>query len=977
MKIDVVTMLYRLPVILGLLTGLYAVEPQAIDQEALRQLVQDFKKDERGPYQAIRWFCPDGTILPPKERCPQPGGIQHALEKDIVQKLARENNLYLGQILSGTDFARFFDSNNQNSRLMQYQMEKFLQSVDNGWILRRAKYYRGAVQVEDEEHWGENFIKWLATQNEVIGSQYMFLRQIVRDIPHQVDADKWQLIRGLSMTIADSLPSFMNLRVKIHGQPEESDLADVEAFYQKNSNSIPADIERLLQELIENMRSAYRDTDIMSLQKYLNLFPASHPVTDQLQRMITADKNNLSAAADGSSPVYAQLSDLLWLTRTELIRTETTTQRLLILDLSLDLERILFRKIGQWCPLTLRALLNKNYLLAKSAAGCGFLEIWEWEFVEPVLNPAYHANEIDMEQFGEISGYTRRIVEWSAAMLRKKYEPVIDLFGKFEPLALGFVDDRIRSSTLLALGSTAGELEEIYRNYTGRENEIMGNERQIEIRGVNPGYAAGQLEIVTGDPEEVVFAPDKIYFLLHAPANMKPVAGIATVTEGNLVSHIQLLARNLGIPNAVISEQSIYQLLPYSGQKVFYAVTPGGVVILKLASKMTMEEKRLVELTSRSEERIYVPVTKLQLDQDHTLDLGTLRAKDSGRICGPKAANLGELKYLFPDKVVDGLVIPFGLFRKHLAQPMPGTTGSYWQFLQEIFTQAPNSAKVSETENEKEKHILSAFEQFRSAIKNITFLSGFKDSLSAAVKRVLGTDIGKIPVFIRSDTNMEDLKDFTGAGLNLTVFNVVDREKIFQAIRDVWASPYTERSYRWRQKYLLNPENVYPSILIIPTVDVEKSGVMITTGVSSSNPEDITIAFNRGAGGAVEGQMAESYLLTHDQRVILISPAREPAYISLPANGGVLKKNTYLNQPILSSNNLKQIRKLALEIKKKFGDSSGAPLDVEFGFKDEKIWLFQVRPYVESKRAHSSAYLRARDSEIHTKRDVKLDEKIN
>ena len=31
-----------------------------------------------------------------------------------------------------------------------------------------------------------------------------------------------------------------------------------------------------------------------------------------------------------------------------------------------------------------------------------------------------------------------------------------------------------------------------------------------------------------------------------------------------------------------------------------------------------------------------------------------LKAKDSGRIVGPKAAKLGELKHLYPDKVANG-----------------------------------------------------------------------------------------------------------------------------------------------------------------------------------------------------------------------------------------------------------------------------------------------------------------------------------
>ena len=46
-------------------------------------------------------------------------------------------------------------------------------------------------------------------------------------------------------------------------------------------------------------------------------------------------------------------------------------------------------------------------------------------------------------------------------------------------------------------------------------------------------------------------------------------------------------------------------------------------------------------------------------------------------------------------------------------------------------------------------------------------------------------------VFVRSDTNVEDLPGFTGAGLNLTVFNVVGFDNIVKAISEVWASPYT------------------------------------------------------------------------------------------------------------------------------------------------------------------------------------------
>src|SRR5258708_11350972 len=75
-----------LPVV-AVVFGLAAASTVAADspiQDAadLRGMVEAYKKDPLGPYQTLRWFCPDGSILLPQQRCPTPGGIQHAVPKD-------------------------------------------------------------------------------------------------------------------------------------------------------------------------------------------------------------------------------------------------------------------------------------------------------------------------------------------------------------------------------------------------------------------------------------------------------------------------------------------------------------------------------------------------------------------------------------------------------------------------------------------------------------------------------------------------------------------------------------------------------------------------------------------------------------------------------------------------------------------------------------------------------------------------------
>ncbi|MDX1741770.1 MAG: PEP/pyruvate-binding domain-containing protein, partial [Rhodothermales bacterium] len=479
--------------------------------------------------------------------------------------------------------------------------------------------------------------------------------------------------------------------------------------------------------------------------------------------------------------------------------------------------------------------------------------------------------------------------------------------------------------------------------------------------------------------DDVEFKPDKVYVVGRAPADLKPVAGIATVSEGNIVSHVQLLARNLGIPNAVVSPALLRELESFSGSKVFYAVSPGGVVRMKPATSMTPAETALVEERQRSEERILVPTERLDLDALSLENLYELRADDSGVICGPKAANLGQLSSLFPGRVAPGFIVPFGVFRRHMDQTMPGTGGTYWQFLEETFASAAQRRTSGDREDQVDDYVLERLANLRSAIEAMPLHADFVAEVRARFSAIFGAPVGSAAVFVRSDTNMEDLKDFTGAGLNLTVPNVVSETDLLRAVRRVWASPYRERGYRWRQKYLLNPEDVYPSLLILRSVNVDRSGVMITTGISSGNRSHATIAFNRGVGGAVDGQAAESYLLT-DAGPVLESPAREPRYTVLPSSGGVERRITSFNRRILSEDDLNALASLAQEIRQKLPGTPGietqGPFDVELGFIGDEMRLFQTRPFVENRAAASTLYLSAMDTRTTSRQSIQASDRV-
>lgn len=76
----------------------------------IKSSIESMKKDARGPYLRIRWFCADG---------------------------------------------KFLDAPKDNYRLKEFILEKYLVETDDGWVLRQAQYYRGARQIEDEEKQGQ------------------------------------------------------------------------------------------------------------------------------------------------------------------------------------------------------------------------------------------------------------------------------------------------------------------------------------------------------------------------------------------------------------------------------------------------------------------------------------------------------------------------------------------------------------------------------------------------------------------------------------------------------------------------------------------------------------------------------------------------------------------------------------------------------------------------------------------------------
>lgn len=938
---------------------------QEFTDTRIKEMINEYRQLDRGPYKSINWFCPDGTIRDAKDPCPDVigEGIQHASYKKDVEELATKRNIYFAEILASNEVWSFWDGKNNHSRVKQYQLGKYLESVDNGWIQERSKFYRGAKQIEDEEEWGRKFYYTILSDNDLVERDFFLIRESLRDIPHDGDTNLAQDIRSLSKVLAERHSKFMDIRIKIHGNPQAADIESVKKWLDKNETDISEQSKKDFNKLMSDMQEFFEPVSVRDLNKMVTDWNEDAYIRTQTEWF-----SKFYATETDPAILVPAAANLMCDIKTNIKDDKRGTRRTNALELSLRLEELIFQQAGNWQPVDLQEHLDKIYSLSEALASAGYVEMWEWYAIESELFLA-NGETIKAHELLDFINTGRSQVEWGTGMVNAIYGDVVEQYSQFEPKAYGFYDDRIRSSLLLPLGDAIGNLGGLVSRQIGLTSQIASVNNVSTIRGLNPGYTKGELVVVSGNAEGMQVDPNKIYIFDHPPSDLKPVAGIATVSEGNLVSHVQLLARNLGIPNAAISIDNLNDLKELDGEEIFYAVSNRGTVIIKSASDMNDKENALFNTASKKEKKtIRIPEGKLKLDGVLPLDMAAVGSSDSGILCGPKAANLGQLKQLFPDKVVNGIVIPFGVFKDHMNQNMPETNGSYWDFLMSAFAKAKQLKADGKSEQEIIDYQLGELAILRDAISKMEFKPSFINALEADFKSILGDKLGNVPVFLRSDTNMEDLEEFTGAGLNLTVFNAVAREKVINGIREVWASPYTERSFKWRQVYLENPENVFPSILIIPTVDVDYSGVLITKDFINDNENSITVAMSRGAGGAVDGQNAETYLIDQEGIGLLISPARENKQRKLPITGGSVMEHVDFDTSILTSQNLKTIREFAKTVHEimpgsKDGSYTGA-WDIELGFKDGKMYLFQIRPFVENAQAVNSEYLNSIDADV-------------
>ncbi|TXS95032.1 PEP/pyruvate-binding domain-containing protein [Parahaliea aestuarii] len=927
------------------------------------------KSAPRGPFSRIRWFCRDGEVLPPGPfACREHGGgYQHGEWSEQTQRL-RERGYYIANFLAGIDPVAFLDAGQATDAYAQLLIEKYLINVDDGWIMRQARNYRGAVQAEDESAGGRVLLTAMVQRPEWTGPRFAALRSGLRLLPHGSASSSVQRMREQAVVLADRDPAFAGLRAKIHGSPDGEDAGRVRAYARQFPEAEREPYEALAATIDEVYRAEPMAGELLRLADTYTAAP-------WLQEQLRSAAAGLTPDSDAATRLAASATLLAGL-RDNLLRVRSPSVRIELLDLGVELEREFFRAAGDLGPqladATRRQHLEWLVLAADAAYGAGLLNTRLHRAMRDAVEEVTGA-DVDLSEYRALLRYLGRVPGWGSQALRMQFQSSVATLAAIEPRAEHFIADQLRGSPLLFFSRLLDDLSRDANRLAGVHHRLFGRDIGVGFNALNAGLAQGILHTAPDLDDPGSLQADGIYLLPETVSDLPPVAGILTGGEGNPLSHVQLLARNLGIPNVTVDSSLTAELRRFDGQRVVLAVSDSGLVELSLWNA----DWEAVFASDRSVGDVLIEpdLAKLDLSEQRFLPLAELRADDSGRVVGPKAAKLGELRALFPGQVSRGLAIPFGLFfQEVLARPYPGGDGRIFDWMQASYARLERLPTGSEAR-------ARATERFRAELYDLVVSTEPSAAFREALRRAYRDTFGDAPpgVFVRSDTNVEDLPGFTGAGLNLTLPNVAGFDNLLRSIARVWASPFTARAFAWRQAHMREPQHVYTSILLLESVASDKSGVMVTQDIDSGRRDVMSVAVNEGLGGAVDGQAAESLRVSLETgKVRVLATATAPWRRVPDPAGGIQQLPATGSDYVLQPQEIAALVDFAKVLPERFPaitDDRGqpSPADVEFGFVDGELRLFQLRPFVESRRAQSIAYLQGMESRLFDAGTVRVD----
>jgi pyruvate,water dikinase len=306
-----------------------------------------------------------------------------------------------------------------------------------------------------------------------------------------------------------------------------------------------------------------------------------------------------------------------------------------------------------------------------------------------------------------------------------------------------------------------------------------------------------------------------------------------------------------------------------------------------------------------------------------------LNKSDIG-IAGGKGANLGELTQA-------GIPVPPGFVV---------TAQAYEKFMDEAGINDQVMGILEKIDINDTKALQAAAEEIKKIIIEapipedlVIFIREYYNELCQRV------DEDDTDVAIRSSATAEDLPEASFAGQQDTFLHVSGDDEVIEYIRKCWASLFEARAIFYREENDFEHSKVYIAVVVQKMANADKAGVMFT--VNPSTGEEIAlIEGSWGLGeSVVSGDVTpDNYQVDKkDNEIINVTISDKKVMYTNDENGTSVKVDVPENlrkERVLSDEELIELTEMGKRVQAHYGE----PMDTEWAFEKNNLFLLQARP---------------------------------
>jgi len=410
--------------------------------------------------------------------------------------------------------------------------------------------------------------------------------------------------------------------------------------------------------------------------------------------------------------------------------------------------------------------------------------------------------------------------------------------------------------------------------------------------------------------------PTEIVVLDQVPNDISMVSGIVTEAFQTPLAHINLLSKNRGTPNMAVRDAfSDPGLRALEGALVRLEVGPQTFVI----ESADPADAQSYWDSLRPAEAL-VPSHDLAVSGLQPL---AARGIDDSLSIGAKAANMAEMMAIdggslpLPDQP---FAVPFHYYDAHL------TAHGLWDEIDAVIADAPGLAPIELKER-------------LFAIRWALFQAPLDAELSALLaSEVTGRWGDERRIRFRSSTNVEDLPDFSGAGLYTSASGSALEGSIDTALKVVWASVWNYQAFVERDFYRIQQQEVRMGVLVHPSfTDETANGVALTINEFSDRRPAFYINSQVG-----DISVTNPTGLATPEQVLFYRYFETPEI-------EVISRSSLSDAPVLTSDELEilagHLEVIHSHFLAELSGSSSFAMDVEFKLGPERqIVIKQARP---------------------------------